>query len=642
MHDGVAVCPTFERRRASLVVAEPTTSLRKRGADRYSHAAMEDFPGRLESRLGPLFAYRKRHGGPTAWLGSRFALADRIDRGGTSLVVRAWDRETDGYVAVKLMAASVFDSRAREEADALSKLRHPGIVRIVAAGTGVIAIDAERIECTYVAMELVSWPTLGDWLRDARPPPRSRLRVLLGLAETLQAVHALGLVHRDIKPKNVLVSPIGETKLIDFGFAIQTDTKGDAKTVDVSAIAGTPGYLPPEAVLHRIGPRSDQYQFGVLGIEALTDGRPGRPTPIGVRQTLEEALGSDVLPIFEKASAFDPEARFRSMDEVVAKLRRAVEPRRVSRRGVLLALVGASAGVGAVAWWRRDRDGTSDTSPSWLAPGAADVGDSECGQIAETVTLATWVRNTVNDVTPDATLRGVSTRYSLSTDAPGQRCESEARLVRTGIHSEAGRRFLDRAALPTRRSETVLRALAHRRASLLDLLVEFEADTRIARRRLCCLVDGTSRLVGLVSGEEIDGGVAVESWTGLVFGATDAQLSERIANVLRPGDAPLSSEWSRTAGWNGNLPSSTRLVDVTRATPTTLLTRETTVSTATTAQDRVPLRDVDLYASAQGDVTVYRAPSGVGLRVGRMMAFLREASPRHPPSSGWGWLGTCD
>ena len=196
----------------------------------------------------------------------RYRLDVLIGRGGTAEVWRATDTLLDRVVALKLVtvAHDASSARAADEARTLAQLSHPSLVQVYDAGTD----DHGR---PWVVMELVDGETLADAIR-RRPLASERVAVIGAVvAEGLAHVHARGLVHRDVKPANVLVRRDGAVRLTDFGIARLVDS---AKVTSTGLLVGTASYLAPEQVAGQlVGPPADVWSLGLLLIEALTGHR---------------------------------------------------------------------------------------------------------------------------------------------------------------------------------------------------------------------------------------------------------------------------------------------------------------------------------------------------------------------------------
>ena len=207
----------------------------------------------------------------TAVIGGRYRLDVLVGRGGTAEVWAATDTQLDRTVALKLVTIAHDESAARaaDEARTLAQLSHPNLVQVFDAGTD----GAGR---PWVVMEYVDGDTLGDAMRKGPLPIAQVTEVGIAVADALAHVHATGLVHRDVKPGNVL---LGRTpKLTDFGIARLVDA---AKVTSTGLMVGTAAYLAPEQVAGEpVGPAVDVYALGLVLLEVLTGKREYDGPPV--------------------------------------------------------------------------------------------------------------------------------------------------------------------------------------------------------------------------------------------------------------------------------------------------------------------------------------------------------------------------
>ncbi|MCB9744619.1 MAG: serine/threonine protein kinase [Alphaproteobacteria bacterium] len=201
----------------------------------------------------------------------RFTLLQELGRGGMGVVYRAWDPLRRQEVALKTASSSSQRGlRLQREVRALSRLTHPAIVRTLDAG--------EVGGAPYYTMELVEGPTLRALIAGGPQPPRRATAWVLALAEGLQHAHEQGVIHRDVKPENVLMAEGKEPRLSDFGLARQLDPESHALT-RTGELLGTPLYMAPEQI--EGGPvdaRADVYALGAVLYELLCGSRPTRRT----------------------------------------------------------------------------------------------------------------------------------------------------------------------------------------------------------------------------------------------------------------------------------------------------------------------------------------------------------------------------
>ncbi len=285
----------------------------------------------------------------------RYEIESVVGAGAMGVVYAARDSQLARRVALKLLRPVVVeDEEARrrlvQEALTLARLSHQNIVTIHDSG--------EWHDQVFVAMELVDGGTLSDWLWKESPPLTELLRVFRAVGEGLAAAHAAGVVHRDVKPDNVLLGSDGRARVTDFGLARGPGEGGGPGSpaaasfrTESGTMLGTPAYMAPE---QRAGkpadPRSDQYSFAVSLWEAVTGGLPSRqgmPTRSGAPAT--RPLPRRIRRALERAMAEDPDARWPSMEALVAAL--AWDPA-ARRRSLVAAAVSLCAivGAGVVAW----------------------------------------------------------------------------------------------------------------------------------------------------------------------------------------------------------------------------------------------------------------------------------------------------
>ncbi|HZI03776.1 MAG TPA: tetratricopeptide repeat protein [Archangium sp.] len=291
----------------------------------------------------------------------RYLLLDRLGVGGMGVVHSAYDPELERKVALKLLrmgSAQTREGQARllREAQAMARLQHPHVLAVFDAGT-----FGEEV---FIAMELVEGSTLTQWLAAGRRAWREVLEVFLDAGRGLAAAHAAGLVHRDFKPDNVLMSKDGRVRVTDFGLAREPGAaeaaapsghgplslKDGPRLTRTGALLGTPAYMAPEQFLGgAVDSRTDQFSFCVALYEALHGERPFageswealrrsvlghqvRPAPkgVGVPPWLRRVLLRGLNP--------RPEARFPSMEALLAELRRGPKAMRRSRVAVAVLL----------------------------------------------------------------------------------------------------------------------------------------------------------------------------------------------------------------------------------------------------------------------------------------------------------------
>ncbi len=208
---------------------------------------------------------------PAAIAGHR--VVRELGRGAMGVVYEAEQPLTRRRVALKVVLAAIDGAgrrRFERECEALARLDHPGIARLWSAGS------TERGE-PWLAMELIEGETLAQRLRDAAWPRAERLRCFVSLAEAVGAAHAVGIVHRDVKPANVLIDRDGAARVVDFGLALLQSGVDPTRVTRAGGAVGTLAYASPEQLRGGdVDARGDVWSLGVMLHELLT-GRPPFP-----------------------------------------------------------------------------------------------------------------------------------------------------------------------------------------------------------------------------------------------------------------------------------------------------------------------------------------------------------------------------
>jgi serine/threonine protein kinase len=265
-------------------------------------------------------------------LAGRYELGFLLGRGGMGAVHDATDLRLRRRVAVKILRPDLAEQptarrRFENEALAAARLVHPNVVTVFDSGevNGVPFIVMERLPGRTLADELAVGPLSVDRAR----------AVAREILSAVEAAHAAGIIHRDIKPGNVLLTDDNHVKVSDFGIAKTVDDMDQTLTTDLVA---TPGYLAPERLAGEpASPRSDLYSVGVLLYVALSGRRPFEgDTPLAVMRAIERgcaeslssvrpALPSGVIAAVERAMSRDPRLRFDSAAEMAAALASSAE-----------------------------------------------------------------------------------------------------------------------------------------------------------------------------------------------------------------------------------------------------------------------------------------------------------------------------
>ncbi|MCA9560162.1 MAG: serine/threonine protein kinase, partial [Myxococcales bacterium] len=355
-------------------------------------------------------------------LADRYALVDLLGDGGMGTVYRGRDLRLERVVAVKVLAgvqALNPDDRHRfeQEAQALSRLRSEHTVTVYDYG---VATDPALAGLAYIVLELVDGMGLDTRIGRGPLPPREAALILADVARALDEAHRAGIVHRDVKPSNVLLTtrPDGRpaAKMIDFGVARVED---DSRRTRTGVLMGTPHYMAPEQCASEgqgVSPRTDVYALGVVLFEMLTgappfsasepmhilfkqvnDPPPPLPGPEGpLRERLERAIHTamakeakkrfpsasalaDVVKAAVRSAGPDADVPFVELSEVQAALADMPPPRTEAfvirkRRWplVLVLLLATAAGVaGVLLWQHSSTEVTPDAADAALALDAA-------------------------------------------------------------------------------------------------------------------------------------------------------------------------------------------------------------------------------------------------------------------------------
>jgi serine/threonine protein kinase len=308
----------------------------------------------------------------------QYRIESAIGAGGMGVVFRAYDTKLQRPVAIKFLSDDLADAAARRrfqrEAQMASSLNHPHILTVYDAG--------EFQGRQYLATEFVDGGTLKNWAQQQARSWEDVAELLTGVADGLATAHQAGILHRDIKPDNILVTASGYAKLGDFGLAkLGADLHPSDKTRTITEeqtrqgmIVGTIAYMSPEqAAGQTLDARSDMFSFGVVLYEMLAGHRPfTAPTSLELLQKVIHAAPeplSDEIPqplraLVTRALEKNPADRYPSMRELVVALRAAHRPSRegpaapARRTGKRLAAIGLAAIViaaaaGALAFWLR-------------------------------------------------------------------------------------------------------------------------------------------------------------------------------------------------------------------------------------------------------------------------------------------------
>ena len=254
-----------------------------------------------------------------AFVGGRYRLLEQIGRGSVGTVHRARDEFLGRDVAIKLIAPPVLDAddlrRDEDEVKVLARLNHHGLVTLFDAGSDTSDLQGPRL---YLVMELVDGPDLRDRLAQGPLPPLDVAQIGYDMAEALGYVHDHGVIHRDVKPANIMMFDYHNdparvrAKLTDFGIAVMMEAP-----LAGGAFVGTAAYVSPEqAKGEALGPPSDIYSLGLVLLECLTGvvSYPGEALPSALARLLQgPEIPADLDPLWVRLltsmTATDPASR---------------------------------------------------------------------------------------------------------------------------------------------------------------------------------------------------------------------------------------------------------------------------------------------------------------------------------------------
>ena len=291
-------------------------------------------------------------------LGGRYRLVELLGQGGMATIFRAVDTQLGRDVAIKLLRPEYlqdpdFSSRFRQEAQAAASLTHPNVVTVYDYG--------EDPSGPYIVMEIIDGEDLSTIIRRSGAlPPRQATRIAAAVARALAAAHARGLIHRDVKPGNVLIGRDGQVKVVDFGIARAV---AEAQVTLPGTTLGSVHYFSPEQARGEPATEaSDVYALGIVLYELLTGVRPWEgdsAASVGLARlsgpapdptTVRPSVPPDLAAITRKALALEPQDRFVSAAAMADALDQALATGGAAAAAAAAGSTAAAAGVlGAAA-----------------------------------------------------------------------------------------------------------------------------------------------------------------------------------------------------------------------------------------------------------------------------------------------------
>jgi len=247
----------------------------------------------------------------------RYRIASKLGEGGMAIVYRGWDTVDEEWRAVKVLMPEYarrakIRQRFANEAQTMLKLKHRHIITVLDVGTDE--------PLPYIVMEIAGGGCVIDWVKTHGPmPPRMAVDVVMQSCKALNAAHKIGIVHRDVKPHNILISTRGVCRLTDFGIAQVEDLADLTKT---GSVMGTLGYMAPEqrTDAKNIDVRADVYGLGATLYKLLTGGAVADLFLAEHDNEMLEGVPESLVPVLLRATAYRPDGRY----DTVAELARAL------------------------------------------------------------------------------------------------------------------------------------------------------------------------------------------------------------------------------------------------------------------------------------------------------------------------------
>jgi len=500
----------------------------------------------------------------------RYELLSVLGAGGMGVVYRARDPDLERDVALKLLrtpAAGSSDAsstqperRLLREARAMAKLVHPNLVTVFDVGT-----YEGRV---FVAMEYVEGLTLKQWVKTAGAGWRKRLDTVMAAGRGIAKAHSAGVVHRDLKPDNILVDEDGRPLVADFGLARRAGEDEEAvvdrgsratprdpltaQLTSTGALLGTPAYMSPEQFLGQTADfRSDQFSFAVVVYWALWGRRPfdgdyveALAASVLMGRVATPPTDSDVprslFPVVERALRTRPEERYESVEAFLSALERATASSRGNRRGLLVAVAVTGLALlvaGALVAVTRNRGGDGERQSADEARSSAPAGQaSEIERALEKDEEADWKALAETDWEALAARKPEEVAKALEyATKVGQQVSEYDEKIRK-YERRWGKAKTGRASLVHGEIPEVLDYAAHGTVVAMYVAAEHEEDLVACGRAL--RGQGYDRPQGVVIELEIDAkGRLKRAWTDLPDARSHA-MADCLGKAMRAWKFP--------------------------------------------------------------------------------------------------------
>ncbi len=440
-----------------------------------------------------------------------YRIVREIGAGGMGVVYEAEQDNPRRAVALKMIRPGLISAallrRFEFEAQVLARLQHPGIAQVFQAGQTTLPSSHGSLVQPYFAMEFIRGRGLLEFVSDAYASRSARLELFARICDAVHHAHQNGVIHRDLKPGNIMVQDDGQPKILDFGVARAIDSDLQAVTLqtDVGQLVGTLPYMSPEQIAgdpRQLDTRSDVYALGVIGFELLTSRLPTDVRQRSIAEAIrvlrdseprrlgqvEPSLRGDLDLIFNKALAQDREQRYASAAELAADVRRylADQPimarppsatyqlRKFARRhrGLVIGLAAAAVMLLAgtvISTWQAIRATRAESATRAALQAVRQAQAASEAAAAEASTVSAFLVTIFEHADPAATRDFDRGLLRVLLDEAAVRVDQEFAdqpTIRATLHHVVGRVYMNLSALPE--AESHLDRARALRASLED------------------------------------------------------------------------------------------------------------------------------------------------------------------------------